>query len=154
MSQKVPRNVVIVYADDLGFGDLSCYGSHQISTPNIDRLCENGLKFTNAYSTCAVCTPSRYSILTGCYPFRNKEAHILPGDASCIIGPKTDTIAKAFKRVGYHTGAIGKWHLGLSDGSSPIDWNKEINYTPLDCGFDESFMCISGRALGCKPGSG
>ena len=140
MSQKVPRNVVIVYADDLGFGDLSCYGSHQISTPNIDRLCENGLKFTNAYSTCAVCTPSRYSILTGCYPFRNKEAHILPGDASCIIGPKTDTIAKAFKRVGYHTGAIGKWHLGLSDGSSPIDWNKEINYTPLDCGFDESFI--------------
>lgn len=127
MSQKVPRNVVIVYADDLGFGDLSCYGSHQISTPNIDRLCENGLKFTNAYSTCAVCTPSRYSILTGCYPFRNKEAHILPGDASCIIGPKTDTIAKAFKRVGYHTGAIGKWHLGLSDGSSPIDWNKEID---------------------------
>ena len=79
------RNVIIVYADDLGFGDLGCYGSHQIETPNLDRLCREGLKFTNAYATSAVCTPSRYSILTGRYPFRNSQAHILPGDAGCII---------------------------------------------------------------------
>lgn len=140
MNQAKPRNVVIVYADDLGYGDLSCYGGHQIPTPNLDRLCENGLRFTNAYATSAVCTPSRYSILTGRYPFRNNDAHILPGDASCIIGPEIDTLPKVFRRAGYHTGVVGKWHLGLSDGKAPIDWNKEINYTPLDCGFDESFI--------------
>ena len=78
MSKTDRNNVIIVYADDLGFGDLGCYGSHQIPTPNLDRLCENGLRFTNAYATSAVCTPSRYSILTGRYPFRNDRAHILP----------------------------------------------------------------------------
>lgn len=134
------RNVIIVYADDLGFGDLSCYGSHQIHTPNLDRLCGDGLKFTDAYATSAVCTPSRYSILTGRYPFRNNEAHILPGDARCIIDPELDTMPGLFKRSGYRTGIVGKWHLGLSDGSCPIDWNQEINLTPIDLGFDESFI--------------
>lgn len=139
-SERNQRNVIIVYADDLGFGDLSCYGSHQISTPNLDRLCAEGLKFTNAYSTSAVCTPSRYSILTGRYPFRNSRAHILPGDAGCIISPELDTMPKLFQRAGYHTGIVGKWHLGLGDGSHPIDWNQEINLTPVDLGFDESFI--------------
>ncbi len=134
------RNVIIVYADDLGFGDLGCYGSHQIETPNLDRLCREGLKFTNAYATSAVCTPSRYSILTGRYPFRNSQAHILPGDAGCIIDPALDTMPRLFQRAGYHTGIVGKWHLGLSDGSCPIDWNQEINLTPIDLGFDESFI--------------
>ena len=83
--KRAPRNVIIVYADDLGFGDLGCYGTHQIETPNLDRLCADGLRFTDAYSTSAVCTPARYSILTGRYPFRNDRAHILPGDAQCII---------------------------------------------------------------------
>lgn len=139
MSKK-PRNVIIIYADDLGFGDMSCYGSHKIHTPNVDRLCENGLRFTNAYATAAVCTPSRYSILTGRYPFRNQLAHILPGDAACIIEPEIDTMPKAFQRAGYHTGVVGKWHLGLSDGSCAINWNEEIGRTPLDYGFDESFI--------------
>ena len=134
------RNVIIVYADDLGFGDLGCYGSHQIETPNLDRLCREGLKFTNAYATSAVCTPSRYSILTGRYPFRNSQAHILPGDAGRIIDPALDTMPRLFQRAGYHTGIVGKWHLGLSDGSCPIDWNQEINLTPIDLGFDESFI--------------
>ena len=134
------RNVIIVYADDLGFGDLGCYGSHQIETPNLDRLCREGLKFTNAYATSAVCTPSRYSILTGRYPFRNSQAHILPGDAGCIIDPALDTMPRLFQRAGYHTGIVGKWHLGLSDGRCPIDWNQEINLTPIDLGFDESFI--------------
>lgn len=134
------RNVIIVYADDLGFGDLGCYGSHQIETPNLDRLCREGLKFTDVYAASAVCTPSRYSILTGRYPFRNSQAHILPGDAGCIIEPGLDTMPRLFQRAGYHTGIVGKWHLGLSDGSCPIDWNREINLTPIDLGFDESFI--------------
>lgn len=140
MKASAPRNVIIIYADDLGYGDLSCYGSHRISTPNVERLCENGLKFTDAYATASVCTPSRYSILTGRYPFRNDRAHILPGDANCIIEPEIDTMPKMFQRAGYRTGIVGKWHLGLSDGKAPIDWNKDINRTPLDVGFDESFI--------------
>lgn len=140
MNKLNQRNVIIVYADDLGFGDLSCYGSHKIDTPNLDWLCAEGLKFTDAYATSAVCTPSRYSILTGRYPFRNSEAHILPGNAGCIIEPTLDTVPRLFGRAGYHTGIVGKWHLGLGDGSCPIDWNQEINLTPLDLGFDESFI--------------
>lgn len=138
--KRAPRNVIIVYADDLGFGDLGCYGTHQIETPNLDRLCADGLRFTDAYSTSAVCTPARYSILTGRYPFRNDRAHILPGDAQCIIEQGVDTLPAMFKRAGYHTGIIGKWHLGLSDGNAPIDWNQDINLTPIDLGFDESFI--------------
>ncbi|MFR3250197.1 MAG: sulfatase-like hydrolase/transferase [Eisenbergiella sp.] len=134
------RNVILIYADDLGFGDLGCYGSSRVETPNVDRLCREGLKFYNAYSASAVCTPSRYSILTGRYPFRNDRAHILPGDAQCIIEPGTKTLAGLFGEAGYRTGIVGKWHLGLSDGSAPIDWNREINVTPLDLGFDESFI--------------
>ena len=140
MGEMKRCNVIIIYADDLGFGDLGCYGSHQINTPNLDRLCENGLRFTNAYSTSAVCTPSRYSILTGRYPFRDSRAHILPGNAGCIISPELDTMPKLFQRAGYRTGIVGKWHLGLGDGSCPIDWNQEIDLTPVDLGFDESFI--------------
>lgn len=140
MEKKTPRNVMIIYADDLGYGDLGCYGGHKIPTPNLDRICENGIRFTNAYSTSAVCTPSRYSILTGRYPFRNDRAHILPGNATCIIEPELDTMPKAFQRAGYRTGIVGKWHLGLGDGTGEIDWNKEVNRTPLDMGFDESFI--------------
>lgn len=134
------KNVILMYVDDLGFGDLNCYGSCDVETPNLNKLCKQGLKFNNAYAASAVCTPSRYSILTGRYPFRNNRAHILPGDAQCIIETDTSTIANMFQRAGYHTGIVGKWHLGLSDGSEPIDWNKDINRTPLDCGFDESFI--------------
>ena len=140
MSQTNHCNVVILYADDLGYGDLGCYGSREIDTPNLDRLCRNGLKFTNAYAASAVCTPSRYSILTGRYPFRNSEAHILPGDAGCIIDPALDTVPKLFRRAGYRTGIVGKWHLGLGGGGLPIDWNQDIDLTPVDLGFEESFI--------------
>ena len=140
VKKSAQQNVVVIYADDLGFGDLGCYGSRKIDTPNLDRLCAEGLKFTNAYSTSAVCTPARFSILTGRYPFRNEQAHILPGDAGCIIKRELDTVPKLFQRAGYHTGIVGKWHLGLGDGSKPIDWNQEINLTPIDLGFEESFI--------------
>jgi len=140
MESSNKYNVIILYADDLGYGDLSCYGSHRIHTPHVDRLCAEGLKFTDAYAASAVCTPSRYSLLTGRYPFRCEKAHILPGDAGCIIDPALDTLPGLFQRAGYRTGIVGKWHLGLGDGKQPIDWNRDINLTPIDLGFDESFI--------------
>ena len=100
VKKSAQQNVVIIYADDLGFGDLGCYGSRKIDTPNLDRLCAEGLKFTNAYSTSAVCTPARFSILTGRYPLRNEQAHILTGGAGCIIKRELDTVPKLFQRAG------------------------------------------------------
>ncbi len=131
-------NVILLLADDLGYGDLSCYGGVGVQTPNIDALAENGIQFADAYSTSAVCTPARYSILTGEYPFRNPNTHILPGNAACIINKDKGTLPKIFKKAGYRTAAIGKWHLGL--GNNDLDWNKEITCTPNDVGFDYSYI--------------
>lgn len=131
-------NVIIIYADDLGYGDLSCYGAMDIATPNVDKLAAGGVKFNNAYSTSAVCTPARYSLLTGEYPFRNADTTILTGDAKCIIAEDKLTLAKVFKQANYATAVIGKWHLGLSDGT--INWNEPISHTPNDVGFDYSFI--------------
>ncbi len=131
-------NVIVIYADDLGYGDLSCYGANGVETPNVDNLCENGVRFYNAYSTSAVCTPARYSLLTGEYPFRNQYTKILPGDAGCIIGKDQMTLPKVFKSAGYKTAVIGKWHLGMGDGN--INWNDQINHCPNDLGFDFSFV--------------
>jgi arylsulfatase A-like enzyme len=131
-------NFIIIYADDLGFGDLGCYGADGIPTPNLDRMAAEGVRFTNFYATAATCTPSRYSLLTGSYPWRNPRAKILSGDAPMIIGPDELTLPAALKRAGYATSVIGKWHIGLGDGS--IDWNGEIRPSPVDVGFDESFI--------------
>ncbi|MCK9223065.1 MAG: arylsulfatase [Limnochordia bacterium] len=138
--QKQTRrpNIIIMYADDLGYGDVGCYGSTHIPTPNIDRLAGGGLVFNQAYATAATCTPSRYSLLTGSYPWRNKKAHILPGDAPMIIPPGSQTLPKMLKDAGYATGVVGKWHLGLGAGN--LDYNQEINPCPLDVGFDYSFI--------------
>jgi arylsulfatase A-like enzyme len=133
-----PKNIVLIYADDIGYGDLSCYGATKVATPNIDRLAARGLRFTDGHAMAATCTPSRYSLLTGEYAFRNKRAQILPGDASLIIDPKRTTMAFMLHRAGYTTAAIGKWHLGL--GSGKIDWNSEIKPGPRELGFDESFI--------------
>lgn len=140
MSIKMERtpNVVIIYADDLGYGDLSCYGAEELHTPNIDRLAEEGILFQNAYSASAVCTPARYCLMTGQYPFRNENTFILPGNAKCIIGKETMTLPRIFQQAGYKTGVVGKWHLGL--GSGNVDWNREIDFTPNEVGFDYSFI--------------
>lgn len=130
-------NIIFVYIDDLGYGDVSCYGATRVKTPNVDFLAKNGLRFTDGHCTAATCTPSRYSLLTGSYAFRNNAA-ILPGDAPLLIRPGTPTIADLFKRAGYATGVVGKWHLGLGNGS--IDWNKDIRPGPLELGFDYSFL--------------
>lgn len=132
-------NVILIYADDLGYGDVSCYGASSFSTPNIDRLASQGLRFTNAHCTSATSTPSRYSLLTGEYAFRKTGTGILPGDASAIITPDRVTIATVMKSAGYTTGVVGKWHLGLGPTGGP-DWNNEITHQPLDIGFDYSFI--------------
>lgn len=136
--EKKTPNVVIIYMDDLGYGDLSSYGATAISTPNIDKLAEGGIKFTNGYATSATCTPSRYALLTGVYPWRNKQAKILPGTAPLIIDTTQQTLPKMFKDKGYKTAIIGKWHLGLGIGN--INWNKNISPGPNEIGFDYSYI--------------
>ena len=133
-------NVVIIYGDDVGYGDLGCYGAKKIPTPNLDRMAAEGLRFTDAHCAASTCTPSRYSLLTGEMAFRKKGTGILPGDAKMAIDPDQFTMADAFQAGGYTTGVVGKWHLGLGDGVTPIDWNKEIKPGPLEIGFDYCFM--------------
>jgi arylsulfatase A-like enzyme len=135
-SQK--PNIVIIYLDDLGYGDLSSYGATEIKTPNIDALANGGIKFTNGYASSATCTPSRYALLTGMYPWRNKKAKILPGDAPLLISTKQQTLPKILSNVGYQTAIIGKWHLGL--GSGNVNWNETIKPSPNEVGFDESYI--------------
>ena len=129
-------NIVIIYMDDLGYGELGAYGATELKTPNMDALANGGLRFTNGYATSATCTPSRYALLTGVYPWRNKNAKILPGSASLIIHTAQNTIPKLLKSKGYATGIIGKWHLGL--GAGEIDWNSRISPGPYEVGFDYS----------------
>lgn len=131
-------NVIIIYMDDLGIGDVSAYQQGELRTPNIDELATHGLRFDNAYATSATCTPSRYGILTGRYPWRQKDAAILTGDAPLIISPKQQTLPKVLASAGYHTAVIGKWHLGL--GVDRIDWNSRIAPGPNEVGFDYSFI--------------
>jgi len=133
---KTP-NIVIFYVDDLGYGDLGSYGATGIETPEIDRMANNGIRFTDGHSTAATCTPSRYSLLTGEHGFRNK-AKILKGDAPALIQPGKPTLASMLKKAGYVTGIVGKWHLGLGNGN--VNWNKEIKPGPLEIGFDYSFL--------------
>jgi arylsulfatase A-like enzyme len=131
-------NIVVIYADDLGYGDLSCYGATAIRTPNIDRLAARGTRFVNAHSPSATCTPSRYALLTGDYAWRASGTQILPGDAPALLRPGRFTLPAMLKQAGYRTGLVGKWHLGLGDGR--VDWNGEIAPGPLDIGFDYGFF--------------
>ena len=132
-------NIVIILADDLGFGDTGCYGGTKIPTPNIDRLGQQGLRFTDAHAPSATCTPSRYAMLTGQYPWRKAGTGILPGNAALIIDPQHATLPSILKKAGYQTGLIGKWHLGLGEEGGP-DWNGEIKPGPLEVGFDYAFF--------------
>jgi arylsulfatase A-like enzyme len=135
-------NVIFILADDLGYNDTGCYGADpkHIRTPNIDRMAAEGIKFMDAHSPSSVCTPSRYSLLTGDYAFRNQlGSRILPGDAPLSITPGTFTLPAMFKSQGYTTGIVGKWHLGLGKGEKDIDWNGEIKPGPCEIGFDEAF---------------
>ena len=131
-------NILLIVADDLGLGDVSAYGSRTISTPNIDSLANNGIRFENGYATSATSTPSRYALFTGMYPWRNADAKILPGDAPLLIPEDIPTMPKMMQDAGYETAAIGKWHLGMGDGN--VDWNKEIVPSANTVGFD--YTCL------------
>lgn len=131
-------NIIVILADDLGYGDVSAYGSRTIHTPNMDRLANEGIKFTNGYATSATSTPSRYALMTGMYPWKNKDAKILPGDAPLIIEESQYTLPKMMKSAGYKTGAIGKWHLGMGKGN--VNWNETVKPGAREIGFDYSCL--------------
>ncbi|MEL7120760.1 MAG: arylsulfatase [Bacteroidota bacterium] len=131
-------NILIIYADDLGYGDVGAYGATALKTPNMDKLAKGGMQFMSGYASSATCSPSRFALLTGTYPWRNKRAKILPGTAPLLIDTAQMTIPKMLRAKGYHTGIVGKWHLGLGDGQ--VDWNQHISPGPNEVGFDYSYI--------------
>lgn len=133
-------NVIFIYADDLGYGDLECYGATRVQTPNVNKLAKNGIRFTNGHATAATSTPSRYSLLTGEYAWRRPGTDIAAGNAGLIIRPERYTIADMFKNAGYTTAALGKWHLGLGDKTGEQDWNAPLPAALSDLGFDYSYI--------------
>ena len=155
-------NVVFIYADDLGIGDLSCYGATKISTPNIDRLASQGAKFENCYATSSTSTPSRFGMLTGMYPWRQENTGIAPGNSELIIDTTTVTLADIFHSAGYRTAAVGKWHLGLGPEGG-TNFNTLIKPNAQSIGFDYEFIipatvdrvpCVfveNGRVAGLDP---
>ncbi len=155
-------NVIFIFSDDLGIGDLSCYGATKVSTPNIDRLAGQGVQFSNAYATSATSTPSRYGLLTGCYPWRKENTGIAPGNSELIIDTTCVTLADMFKEAGYATAAVGKWHLGLGPAGG-TDFNGLIKPNTQSIGFDYEFVipatvdrvpCVfveNGRVAGLDP---
>lgn len=143
-------NVIFIVADDLGYGDLSCYGAKRVQTPNVDRLSAEGLRFTDAHAVASTSTPSRYSLFTGHYSWRRNDTGIATGDAGMVIRPEQTTVADIFKAAGYTTGAIGKWHLGLGDKAGTQDWNGFVSPGPQDLGFDYSYlMAATGDRVPC-----
>jgi arylsulfatase A-like enzyme len=130
-------NIIIFYVDDLGYGDIGINGAKNVTTPNIDQLAAEGINFTDAHSTAATCTPSRYALLTGEHGFRI-NSDILEGDAPALIKPGKPTLPIMLKKQGYKSAVIGKWHLGFGDGN--INWNNKVSSGPLEIGFDYSFL--------------
>ena len=137
-------NIVFILADDLGYGDLGCYGATKVKTPNIDRLAREGMRFTDAHSPASVCTPSRYNLITGRYCWRTWAGHgTIWANDPLLIDDGRLTVASLLKSAGYFTGIVGKWHLGFGRPGTPgwddmlgPDFNGELKPGPLDVGFD------------------
>ncbi len=127
-------NVVILYADDLGYGDLGCYGATVIKTPMIDALAAQGVRFTDGHSAAAVCNPSRYALLTGTHLWNARRKD----DYSLYFHEGQMTLPLLLKNSGYRTAAFGKWHNGFGRRPEP-DWNGELKPGPLEIGFDTYF---------------
>ncbi|MEA4935451.1 MAG: arylsulfatase [Paludibacter sp.] len=143
-------NIIIIYADDVGYGDLNCYGYSSVKTPNVDKLADEGIRFTNAHCGASTSTPSRYAMLTGEYAWRHPGTGIAPGDAAIIISPDRQTMPGMMQEAGYKTAAIGKWHLGLGVEKGKQDWNGLITPGPRELGFDYSYiMAATGDRTPC-----
>lgn len=133
-AQRLP-NVIYILADDIGYTDWGCYGATKIKTPVLDQLAAEGVRFTNAYAPASTSSPSRFALLTGEYAWR-KSVGILPADAPLSIDVQKNTLPKMMKQLGYTTGIVGKWHLGLGSPNEPVDFNATIQMGPSAVGFD------------------
>jgi arylsulfatase A-like enzyme len=134
-------NIIVIFADDVGWGDASSYGATKIKTPNIDRLAREGQRFENGHASAAVCTPTRYSLITGQYAWRQNtkgvNKGVAEGDSPLLIPTDMITAPGLLQQAGYRTGLIGKWHLGF--GLTKPDYNEDLRPGPLEVGFDEFF---------------
>jgi arylsulfatase A-like enzyme len=152
-NEKLPQkpNIIFIYADDVGYSDLECYGARAVQTPNINRLANSGIRFANAYACAATCTPSRYGLLTGLYPWRRNDTGIARGDAPMIIHKDQYTVARLLQDAGYSTAVVGKWHLGLGEGDfNNQNWNGHITPGPKEIGFGYSYiMAATGDRTPC-----
>ena len=149
-SKESKPNIVIIYADDIGYGDLSCYGFSKIQTPNVDKLAAEGIRFTDSHCGAATSTPSRYALLTGQYAWRKEGTGIAAGDAALIIKPEQHSMPRMLQSMGYTTGAVGKWHLGLGAETGKQNWNGLITPGLKELGFDYSYiMAATGDRTPC-----
>lgn len=149
-SKETPPNIIFVLADDIGYGDLGCYGATAIKTPNLDRIAKEGIRFTDAHTPATMCSPTRYALLTGQYPFRHTPVArgVLSGVSPLCIAPGTLTMPAMLKQAGYATGCVGKWHLGL--GTDMTDYNAPLKPGPLEIGFDYFFgLAATGDRVPC-----
>lgn len=136
--QSATPNIVVILADDFGWGSCACYGAKELPTPNIDRLAREGRRFTNAYAPSSVCSPSRYGLMTGRYYWRTsvKDGEVLAKDAPLHIQKDRLTLASLCKSQGYHTAAFGKWHLGFQERRTATNWSEPLSPGPRAIGFD------------------